>query len=90
MSQPQSRIPVGSVVRVVELPPFLKSADPMPMLRSPQWIQINETGTIVDQRPGGYYGVRFANGVFLVDHRYLAEVVEENSMDVPSSEAAGT
>ena len=76
MSQPRSRIPVGAVVRVVELPPFLKSADPMPMLRSANLIQINETGTILDQRPGGYYGVRFANGCFLVDHRYL-EIIPE-------------
>ncbi len=79
MSQPRSRIPVGAVVRVVELPPFLKSADPMPMLRSANLIQINETGTILDQRPGGYYGVRFTNGSFLVDHRYLEEIIPEES-----------
>jgi len=72
MSTPSSRFPVGSVVKVIELPPFLKTADPMPMLRSANLIQVNETGLIQDQRPGGYYGVRFTNGTFLVDHRYLA------------------
>lgn len=76
MSTPSSRFPVGSVVQVIELPPFLKTADPMPMLRSATLIQVNETGLIQDLRPGGYYGVRFANGTFLIDHRYLAIVSE--------------
>jgi hypothetical protein len=72
MLHASERIPVGSLVQVTQLPPYLKTADPMPMLRSAHLIQVNEIGRVLDQRPLGYYSVQFANGTFLVDHRYLA------------------
>lgn len=64
---------IGSKVRVVALPPYLKTADPMPMLRPPDLIQIGEEGIVIDRRPGGYWGVRFAKGTFLVDSQYIEE-----------------
>ncbi len=63
--------PIGSKVRVVALPPYVKTADPMPMLRPPDVIHIGEEGIVVDRRPGGYWGVRFAKGSFLLDGDYL-------------------
>lgn len=64
-------IKVGDKVRLIALPPFVKTADPMPMLRSPELLVVKEEGIIVDRRPGGYYGVKFSNGTFLLDSQYL-------------------
>jgi hypothetical protein len=63
--------PIGSKVRVIALPPYVKTADPMPMLRPPDIISIGEEGIVLDRRPGGYWGVRFTRGVFLIDSQYI-------------------
>ncbi|BAZ41418.1 hypothetical protein NIES4101_73840 [Calothrix sp. NIES-4101] len=68
---------IGSKVRVVSLPPYVKTADPMPMLRPPDIIQIGEEGIVLDRRPGGYWGIRFSRGAFLIDSQYI-ESVEPN------------
>ncbi len=65
---------VGSKVRVVALPPYVKTADSMPMLRPPDIIQIGEEGIVLDRRPGGYWGVRFSRGAFLIDSQYIESV----------------
>ncbi|MBD2250371.1 regulatory protein SipA [Nostoc parmelioides] len=65
---------VGSKVRVVALPPYIKTADPMPMLRPPDVIQLGEEGIVLDRRPGGYWGVRFRKGAFLIDSQYIESV----------------
>lgn len=38
--------PIGSKVRVVILPPYIKTADPMPMLRPPDVISVGEEGIV--------------------------------------------
>ncbi|PSB00791.1 regulatory protein SipA [Merismopedia glauca] len=65
---------VGETVRLVSLPPYLKTADPMPMLRPPDIINLGEEGIILDRRPGGYWSVKFARGAFLIDSQYLEAV----------------
>ncbi|RUR74497.1 regulatory protein SipA [Chlorogloeopsis fritschii PCC 9212] len=65
---------VGSKVRVVALPPYVKTAEPMPMLRPPDVIQIGEEGVVLDRRPGGYWGVRFTKGAFLMESQYIESV----------------
>ncbi|MEM9273785.1 MAG: DUF3148 domain-containing protein [Cyanobacteria bacterium P01_F01_bin.143] len=67
-------IKVGDRVKLIALPPYVKTAEPMPMLRSPEILEIGDEGVILDRRPGGYYGVRFPSGSFLLDTKYL-EVV---------------
>ena len=62
---------VGDRVKLIALPPFVKTADPMPMLRSPDILTVGEEGTIVDRRPGGYWGVKLSHGSFLIDSQYL-------------------
>lgn len=62
---------IGSKVRVVALPPYVKTADPMPMLRPPDVIHLGEEGIVIDRRPGGYWGIRFAKGTFLLDSQYI-------------------
>ncbi|MDJ0899662.1 MAG: DUF3148 domain-containing protein [Xenococcus sp. MO_188.B8] len=66
-----STIKVGDRVKLTALPPYLKTAEPMPMLRSPDLLEIGAEGVILDRRPGGYYGVHFPNGSFLLDGKYL-------------------
>lgn len=65
---------VGDKVRVVALPAYVKTAEPMPMLRPPDVIRIGEEGTILDRRPGGYWGVRFTRGAFLMESQYIEKV----------------
>jgi Protein of unknown function (DUF3148) len=65
---------VGDKVRVIALPAYVKTAEPMPMLRPPDVISIGEEGIILDRRPGGYWGVRFAKGAFLMESQYIERV----------------
>jgi hypothetical protein len=65
---------VGDRVRVVALPPYIKTAEPMPMLRPPNVVRLGEEGIVLDRRPGGYWGVRFARGAFLMESQYLETV----------------
>ncbi|NEO71316.1 regulatory protein SipA [Moorena sp. SIO3H5] len=69
---------VGDRVRVITLPRYVKTAEPMPMLRPPDVIKVGEEGVILDRRPGGYWGVRFSRGAFLIDSQYIELVQEEN------------
>ncbi|HEY9649537.1 MAG TPA: NAD(P)H dehydrogenase assembly family protein, partial [Coleofasciculaceae cyanobacterium] len=45
---------VGDRVRIITLPRYVKTAEPMPMLRPPDVIQLGEEGIVLDRRPGGY------------------------------------
>jgi Protein of unknown function (DUF3148) len=76
---------VGETVRVVALPPYIKTADPMPMLRPPDTIHVGEEGTVTDRRPGGYWVVRFDRGTFLLDSQYLEGITSELEPETPSA-----
>ncbi len=78
---------VGNKVRVVALPPYVKTAEPKPMLRPPNVIRIGEEGVVLDRRPGGYWGVRFAKGAFLIESQYI-EAVEGSSDAAGASQEA--
>jgi len=70
-------ITVGDRVKIVKLPDYIKTADTMPMLRPPTILTVGEEGVVVDRRPGGYWGILFANkGTFLLDSQYLQVVTE--------------
>ena len=62
---------IGSKVRLITLPPYVKTADPMPMLRPPDILQVGEEGVVLDRRPGGYWGIRFDKGAFLMESQYI-------------------
>ena len=68
----QQKIAVGSKVSLVTQPPYLKTADPMPMLRPSDILQIGDEGIVMDRRPGGYWGVKFTQGTFLMESQYIA------------------
>ncbi len=65
---------IGATVRLIALPTYLKTADPMPMLRPPSLLELGIQGTLVDRKPGNYWVVKFAIGSFLLEDRYLAVV----------------
>lgn len=75
---------IGGKVRVIALPPYVKTAEPMPMLRPPDVICIGEEGVVMDKRPGGYWGVRFARGAFLMDSQYI-EAVSSSTESIESA-----
>ena len=76
---------VGDRVRLTASLPYIKTADPMPMLRPPNVVAVGEEGTVMDYRPGGSWGVRFSKGIFLMDGRNL-EKVDGASESEPESE----
>lgn len=44
------------------------------MLRPPDLVELGEEGVILSRKPGGYLGVRFSRGDFLIDAEYLKAV----------------
>lgn len=66
---------IGATVRLIMLPPYLKTADPMPMLRSSNLLEVGAEGIITDRRPGNYWAVKFDRSSFLLESRYLAIVI---------------
>lgn len=65
---------VGDRVRLIDLPPYFKTADPMPMLRPADTLTVGAEGVIQSRRPGGYWGIRFDKGGFLLDSQYLEKI----------------
>ena len=65
---------IGEKVRVVTLPPYLKTADPMPMLRPAEVVTLGEEGIVSDRRPANYWAVRFTQGTFLIDSQYIEAI----------------
>jgi len=62
---------VGDPVRLRQRPRYLKSADPMPMLRPPDLIDDEEIGAVMELRPQGHYAVRFRRGTYLIEGSLL-------------------
>ena len=70
---------VNDRVRVVALPAYVKTAEPIPMLRPPNIIQIGEEGVILSRQPGNLWSVRLEKGAYLLDSQYLELVIPEDS-----------
>ncbi len=73
-AEPSLELAVGDRIRIAVQPPYVKTAEPMPMLRPPHVVSLGEEGTIVDYRPGDYWSIRFEGGTFLIDRQYLEKV----------------
>ncbi|GAQ80569.1 Chlororespiratory reduction 41 [Klebsormidium nitens] len=70
-----SSLQIGNPIVIIEAPPFVKSAEPMPMLRENKGqIKEGDVGRIMDRRPKGVWAIRFTNGAFLVDRKYFKEL----------------
>ncbi|KGG15355.1 MULTISPECIES: DUF3148 domain-containing protein [unclassified Prochlorococcus] len=61
---------VGERVYLRVSQPYLKTSDPMPMLRPPDLVSLEETGEIIALLPNDVAAVRFRRGAFLlpIDH----------------------
>ncbi|MCP9774605.1 DUF3148 domain-containing protein [Cyanobium sp. HWJ4-Hawea] len=67
---------IGANVRLLKQPSFLKTADPMPMLRPPDLVDLEETGAVVALRAINQVAVRFRRGTFLIDAADLGPAIE--------------
>ncbi len=56
--------------------PYLKTADPMPMLRPADLVDTGEVGRVVEVRPLERLAVRFRRGTFLLDRADLMPLRE--------------
>jgi Protein of unknown function (DUF3148) len=65
---------IGTSIRIIALPTYLKTADPMPMLRPPSLLALGTIGSIIDRKPGNYWVVKFESGAFLLEDRYLEAI----------------
>ena len=68
-------IKVGDRIKVTKLPPYLKTADPMPMLRPANLLTVGEEGIIIKANPAGYWGIRFTQGAYLLEQEYFQLIV---------------
>lgn len=69
MSTPPASAPgpqIGASVRLIGPQPYLKTADPMPMLRPPDLVDPEEIGVVVERRARDQLAVRFRRGTFLL------------------------
>jgi len=57
---------VGDQVALAGPQRYLKTADPMPMLRPPDLVDLEELGQVVEVRARGLLAVRFRRGTFLL------------------------
>ena len=70
---------IGTNVQIIALPTYLKTADPMPMLRSPSVLELGSIGLIIDRKPGNYWVVKFNQGAFLLEDCYLDVATPEST-----------
>jgi hypothetical protein len=70
---------VGAAVRLRQALPYIKTADPMPMLRPPDLIDPGELGQVMALRPLDQRAVRFRRGTFLLAAADLELVAGEES-----------
>jgi len=59
-------VSIGDRLRLKQPLPFLKSADPMPMLRPADLVAAGEVGEVVALHPMDTLAVRFRRGTFLI------------------------
>lgn len=67
---------IGDQVRLQGNPAYLKSADPMPMLRPPDLIDPEDSGTVVELRALEQLAVRFRRGTFLLERTQLRSAAD--------------
>ncbi|WP_114992998.1 DUF3148 domain-containing protein [Synechococcus sp. UW179A] len=80
-------VSIGDQVRLVRPQTFLKTADPMPMLRPPDLVAHNEIGRVMALQPAETAAVRFARGTFLLSIEQLT-LVSENPNNASDQDAS--
>ena len=67
---------VGDRCRLITRQSYLKTADPMPMLRPPDLVEAGEVGEVVALHPLKTIAVRFRRGAFLLALDQLEPVAD--------------
>ena len=65
------RISIGQKVSLQVPMPYLKTADPISMLRPPDLVSLDEEGIIMGIRPNDLLEVKFRRGNFLIPSERL-------------------
>lgn len=77
---------IGDRLRLKQQLPYLKTADPMPMLRPSDLVSLDEVGEVVGLHPLDTVAVRFRRGTYLMslDQLEAADQDEPAHQDEPS------
>ena len=78
---PDSPWSIGDAVTLIARPRYLKSADPMPMLRPPDLVDPSELGEVVGLKALDQVAVKFRRGTFLFDAADL-EAADPEAVDL--------
>ena len=78
---------IGDRLRLKQQLPYLKTADPMPMLRPSDLVSLDEVGEVVALHPLDTVAVRFRRGTYLIslDQLEAAAIGDEAQDDVDDS-----
>ncbi len=71
-------VSIGDRLRLTASQIYLKTADPMPMLRPPDLVSVGEIGEVVALHPLETVAVRFRRGAFLIPLSQLEPVAAED------------
>ena len=77
---------IGDRLRLKQQLPYLKTADPMPMLRPSDLVSLDELGEVVALHPFDTVAVRFRRGTYLIS----LDQLEAASQETASQDAATT
>lgn len=78
---------IGDKLRLKQQLPYLKTADPMPMLRPSDLVSLDEVGEVVALHPLDTVAVRFRRGTYLIslDQLEAAAIGDDAQNDVDDS-----
>ena len=73
---------IGDRLRLKQQLPYLKTADPMPMLRPSDLVSLDEVGEVVALHPLDTVAVRFRRGTYLISLDQLeAASLDDSAQD---------
>ena len=81
---------IGDRLRLKQQLPYLKTADPMPMLRPSDLVSLDEVGEVVALHPLDTVAVRFRRGTYLIslDQLEAAATGDDVQDDVAQKDVA--
>ena len=81
---------IGDRLRLKQQLPYLKTADPMPMLRPSDLVSLDEVGEVVALHPLDTVAVRFRRGTYLIslDQLEAAATGDDAQDDVAKKDVA--
>ena len=72
---------IGDRLRLKRQVPYLKTADPMPMLRPSDLVSLDELGEVVALHPFDTVAVRFRRGTYLISLDQLEAANQDKPVD---------